>query len=111
MTLCTLDRAADKLDKIVNRLDIIVRQDCRQVRQDCIQDKYDCRQVKPDFIHNRQGSTQVTERCRHVKRLQTVIQQSGLRNTDWVLAHRWASTPQTGYYPAHRQATSFEAQN
>ena len=104
MTLCTFDRAADKLDKIVNRLDIIVR-------QDCIQDKYDCRQVKPDFIHARQGSTQVTERCRHVKRLQTVIQQSGLRNTDGVLAHRWASSPQTGYYPAHRQATSFEAQN
>ena len=37
--------------------------------------------------------------------------QSGRRNTDGPLAHRWASSPQTGYYPAQRRATSFEAQN
>ena len=33
--------------------------------------------------------------------------QSGRRNTDGLLAHRQASSPQTGYYQAHRQATSF----
>ena len=37
--------------------------------------------------------------------------QSGRRNTDGLLAHRRASSPQTGYYPAHRRATSFEVQN
>ena len=38
----------------------------------------------------------------------THIYQSGIRNTDGLLAHRRASSPQTGYYPAHRRATSFE---
>ena len=36
-----------------------------------------------------------------------IHQQSGLRNTDGLLANRRASSPQTGYYPAHRRATSF----
>ena len=36
--------------------------------------------------------------------------QSGVRNTDGLLAHRRASSPQTGYYPAHRRATSFEGE-
>ena len=36
--------------------------------------------------------------------------QSGIRNTDGLLAHRRASSPQTGYYPAHRRATSFEVE-
>ena len=37
--------------------------------------------------------------------------QSRLRNTDWLLANRRATSPQMGYYSAHRRATSLEAQN
>ena len=37
--------------------------------------------------------------------------QSGLRNTDRLLAHKRPSSPQTGFFPAHRRATSFEAHN